>query len=191
MDQILIKKKQGGVVEVLKDAILSGIIPANTEVTQNDLAQSLGVSRMPVREALILLEYQGLVKRLPNNRILVAELSKEYLHKMFQLCIHVEMEALQRHIPPAAAMAPELEFHRSLYREYPYGFQKKIMETLTEIYIRFALNCRSYDTAEGEGCIYKIKEAVSKGEVPRASEIYDFYFDKMTSAIMEERIHQK
>ena len=61
------QKKQGSIVEAISQAILSGQIPAGTEMTQKELAESLGVSRMPVREALILLEYQGLIHRLPNN----------------------------------------------------------------------------------------------------------------------------
>ena len=60
MEYIGIQKKNGGVVEALQQAILSGQIPAGTEMTQNELAESLGVSRMPVREALMILEYQGL-----------------------------------------------------------------------------------------------------------------------------------
>ena len=79
MKQIRIQKKQGSIVEVLRDEILSGNIPAGTEMTQTELAESLGVSRMPVREALILLEYQGLVRRLPNNHVRVAELSGDCL----------------------------------------------------------------------------------------------------------------
>ena len=50
MERIGIQKKNGGVVEALQQAILSGQIPAGTEMTQNELAESLGVSRMPVRE---------------------------------------------------------------------------------------------------------------------------------------------
>ena len=61
MEYIGIQKKNGGVVEALQQAILSGQIPAGTEMTQNELAESLGVSRMPVREALMILEYQGLI----------------------------------------------------------------------------------------------------------------------------------
>ena len=49
MEYIGIQKKNGGVVEALQQAILSGQIPAGTEMTQNELAESLGVSRMPVR----------------------------------------------------------------------------------------------------------------------------------------------
>ena len=47
MKQIRIQKKQGSIVEVLRDEILSGNIPAGTEMTQTELAESLGVSRMP------------------------------------------------------------------------------------------------------------------------------------------------
>ena len=61
MEYIGNKKKQGSIVELLRDEILAGNIPDGSEMTQNELAESLGVSRMPVREALILLEYQGLI----------------------------------------------------------------------------------------------------------------------------------
>ena len=72
MEYIGNKKKQGSIVELLRDEILAGNIPDGSEMTQNELAESLGVSRMPVREALILLEYQGLIDRLPNNHVRVA-----------------------------------------------------------------------------------------------------------------------
>ena len=94
MEKIRISKKQGGIVEVLKGEIMSGNIPVGTEMTQNELAESLGVSRMPVREALILLEYQGLVERLPNNHIKVAELSQEYFTDIFKMCSQLEAQAL-------------------------------------------------------------------------------------------------
>ena len=41
MEYIGIQKKNGGVVEALQQAILSGQIPAGTEMTQNELAESL------------------------------------------------------------------------------------------------------------------------------------------------------
>ena len=40
MEYIGIQKKNGGVVEALQQAILSGQIPAGTEMTQNELAES-------------------------------------------------------------------------------------------------------------------------------------------------------
>ena len=93
MERIGIQKKQGSVVEILKHEILLGNIPSGTEMTQNELATSLGVSRMPVREALILLEYQGLVDRLPNNHVRVSQLSEEYFQKIFEMFLQMEQDA--------------------------------------------------------------------------------------------------
>ena len=78
------KKKQGSIVELLRDEILAGNIPDGSEMTQNELAESLGVSRMPVREALILLEYQGLIDRLPNNHVRVASLTEDYFRHILK-----------------------------------------------------------------------------------------------------------
>ena len=153
MKQIRIQKKQGSIVEVLRDEILSGNIPAGTEMTQTELAESLGVSRMPVREALILLEYQGLVRRLPNNHVRVAELSGDCLDHIFELGLALEAE--------------ELEFHRYLYEKCPFDFQRKMLETFTEIYLCFGIRARDHklekDPAGGlKAYLEEIKQAIIK-----------------------------
>ena len=104
MEYIGIQKKNGGVVEALQQAILSGQIPAGTEMTQNELAESLGVSRMPVREALMILEYQGLIIRLPNNRIKAADLTEETLRQILALGAQLERQAM-RALPQDAMLA--------------------------------------------------------------------------------------
>ena len=104
MEYIGIQKKNGSVVEALQQAILSGQIPAGTEMTQNELAESLGVSRMPVREALMILEYQGLIIRLPNNRIKAADLTEETLRQILALGAQLERQAM-RALPQDAMLA--------------------------------------------------------------------------------------
>ena len=69
MEKMRLPKKPDSVVNALRDAILSGQIECGTELTQMELAENLGVSRMPIREALIVLEYQGLVERLSNQHV--------------------------------------------------------------------------------------------------------------------------
>ena len=49
-----------------------------------------------MREALILLEYQGLVRRLPNNHVRVAELSGDCLDHIFELGLALEAEVLEK-----------------------------------------------------------------------------------------------
>ena len=95
MEYIGNKKKQGSIVELLRDEILAGNIPDGSEMTQNELAESLGVSRMPVREALILLEYQGLIDRLPNNHVRVASLTEDYFRHILKTGCRLELEFSQ------------------------------------------------------------------------------------------------
>ena len=95
MEYIGNKKKQGSIVELLRDEILAGNIPDGREMTQNELAEGLGVSRMPVREALILLEYQGLIDRLPNNHVRVASLTEDYFRHILKNACSLEIQFLQ------------------------------------------------------------------------------------------------
>lgn len=54
------------IVETIKEEILSGQIKPGTELAQEALAERLGVSRMPIREALQNLVQEGFAVRLPN-----------------------------------------------------------------------------------------------------------------------------
>lgn len=187
MEQIGIRKKQGSIVEVIRDAILSGSIPADTEMTQKELAEDLGVSRMPVREALILLEYQGLVRRLPNNHVRAAEFSEGYFEQLFRLCAGLEMDVLHGRDSAEGLPDGEMEFHRLLCREHPYELQKKMLETMTEIYISYATGCASYDRELGKSYICRIREAAMKGEWEEMTHIYQEYFADMKDSILKER----
>ncbi|WP_395695866.1 GntR family transcriptional regulator [Nocardioides sp.] len=52
----------------VKNAILSGQLAVGETVSQVKLAERLGVSRTPLREALRLLEREGLIEASPNKR---------------------------------------------------------------------------------------------------------------------------
>lgn len=187
MEQIGNKKKQGSIVETLRDAILSGSIPAETEMTQNELAKSLEVSRMPVREALIILEYQGLVKRLPNNHVQAAGVSGAYFESLFSLCAHMESGELREKGRNADLPEDEMAFHRWIYRECPFDLQKKILETITEIYILFAVTRSSYDKERGRDYIAGIREAAAQGNFGKVSLLYGEYFKFMEHTVVKER----
>src|ERR1700737_3273322 len=55
----------------LREAITSGRLPAESRIKQEQIAAELGVSRTPVREALHLLEREGLVRLVPRRGALV------------------------------------------------------------------------------------------------------------------------
>lgn len=57
----------------LRDDILDGVRPAGSKLVERDLAAELGVSRVPVRDALKTLESEGLVTLRPNTWAVVRE----------------------------------------------------------------------------------------------------------------------
>lgn len=71
----------------LVDAITSFQLPANAPLSENRLAQEIGVSRTPVREALRRLESEGLVRRGENNRFTVSLLTIKELNEACDLLI--------------------------------------------------------------------------------------------------------
>ncbi|MFP8967196.1 GntR family transcriptional regulator [Pokkaliibacter sp. CJK22405] len=87
------------VAEVIRDRILSGEIPAGTPLRQDALAKELNVSRIPVREALLLLEAQGLVEFEPHKGATASETSADMIAELFGLRALVESDILAKAIP--------------------------------------------------------------------------------------------
>ena len=78
------------IVSQLRQAIFSGDIANGVEITQAEAASSLGVSRMPVREAFQLLEQEGLIARLPNRHIRVNHISPDMIVSIFDALIALD-----------------------------------------------------------------------------------------------------
>ncbi|ACI94466.1 transcriptional Regulator, GntR family [Afipia carboxidovorans OM5] len=86
-------------VETLRESILSGALPAHNVIRQDEIAEQHGVSRTPVREAIRLLEAEGLVISRPNRSAVVAPLDPEDAIEIFEIRAAMEALALRRSIP--------------------------------------------------------------------------------------------
>ena len=82
------------VVEILRERILSGEIVAGQALRQATLANDLSVSRIPVREALLQLEAEGLVTFEPHKGATATELSAAQVDELFELRAMIEGELL-------------------------------------------------------------------------------------------------
>lgn len=72
------------VYDHLKRDILDGTRPAGELLTEGELAHTAGVSRTPVREALLRLEGEGLVRLFPKKGALVVPVSTEEARQVLQ-----------------------------------------------------------------------------------------------------------
>lgn len=78
---------------VLHDAIMSGELPAGSRLRIRDIAEQVGTSVMPVREAIRRLEESGLAEREPHKGAIVKELSLAELLPVYDTRLLLEGEA--------------------------------------------------------------------------------------------------
>lgn len=71
--------------EVIRTAVLQGEFGIGTRLKENELAESIGVSRTPVREALRRLNSEGLIEFESNHRATVARWGEEDVEGLFRL----------------------------------------------------------------------------------------------------------
>ena len=85
--------------EILRQRILAGDLRAGQPIRQEQIAQELGVSRIPLCEALKQLEAEGFVTIAPHKGAVVSTLSAEEAEELFQLRLQLESWLLREAIP--------------------------------------------------------------------------------------------
>ena len=73
------------VYDILKRRIIFREIESGKKINEEDLAKSLGVSRTPIRETLLRLEHEGIVKIIPRRGAFVVSQSKEKVIDLLQV----------------------------------------------------------------------------------------------------------
>ncbi|CAB4599306.1 MAG: FCD domain-containing protein [Actinobacteria bacterium] len=74
----------------LKEEILSGKFPPGVRIRQEDIAEQFGASRSPVREALRILEAEGLINLVAHTGAWISHLSLAECEEMYQLRERIE-----------------------------------------------------------------------------------------------------
>lgn len=93
------------------DAILSGVFTPGERLVEATIADQLGVSRAPVREALVALEQEGIVTSLPRRGYFVINFSDKDIEEIYSLRLLLEVEALRRavsHFPEDSLRAMQV-----------------------------------------------------------------------------------
>jgi DNA-binding GntR family transcriptional regulator len=94
---------QESVFAHVKAQILGGKLRAGEGINTTTVARELGVSRIPVREAMLQLEAAGLVVFGANGRPLVRSLTANEIFELFEIRIALEVLAIERAVPRLTA----------------------------------------------------------------------------------------
>jgi DNA-binding GntR family transcriptional regulator len=87
------------VADELREAILHGAHPPGTRLRQEELAVQYGASRVPVREALRILESEGLIVTVANTGAWIAQLSLDECVELYQVRERIEPLLLRYSLP--------------------------------------------------------------------------------------------
>lgn len=93
----------------IKEAVLDRRYEGGTLLTEGDLAEVVGVSRTPVREALLRLEVEGLIKLYPKKGALVLAVSAQEISDVVETRLLVEEFAARKAVPASAKLIARLE----------------------------------------------------------------------------------
>lgn len=186
------------IAEAIQNEILSGRMSSGAPLRQEELADSLGYSRIPIREALQILESQGLAKRLATRHVVVADFSDEVITEIYELLSDVEIKLLKGMMQSncvlgASAinenMSAELQFHETIISNSHNAYFTHILENGLWCYIRFAVE----ETAAGRKnarrleLLSKIAEAYSGKDIKIVRKLLGEYFESLCEAVIAER----
>lgn len=186
------------VTNILRQSIIDGTLASGEELNQAQIAERLGVSRGPVREALGQLEQEGLIRGVPYKGVVVTPLNPTYVRELYSLRAALETFALRigvaRHDPEdldtldqiieamrAAAKKGEprelaqldLRFHSTIILMAKHGLLERAWMPL-QIGVQRCLHTRHriYDTLdEVVGTHPELLATIRRGDVDAACDI--------------------
>lgn len=157
--------------EQLVEAILSGKRRPGSRLNESELSRQLQVSRAPIREALNQLQEQGLVVYHPRKGMFVVNLVESDIHKINQLRVPLEAEALvlcranltaqnekkllaqldkmeSGKMSNLEAVRVDLAFHRLIWSQSGNEYFERVLTSLTAPLFAYALIAQSWESKQ-------------------------------------------
>ena len=92
----LVRNASVAATELIREAIVDGRLEPGRRLKEEELARELGISRTPIREALLMLQAEGLVDAIPNRGAMVRVHTSADLEDLYQLRALLEGYAARR-----------------------------------------------------------------------------------------------
>ncbi len=123
------------VFENLKQAIVRGNFSPGNRLVESHIAEAMGISRTPVREAIHKLEREGLIKKLPQGGFYVLNLTREDIEETFG--IRGVLESYAARLAAIKHKKEELAPLEEKIEEFQYFLNHGEMEALLKINTEF------------------------------------------------------
>jgi DNA-binding GntR family transcriptional regulator len=127
----------------LRDAIRAGRLAPGQRLTLQDLADDLGMSLTPVREALRMLATQGMVEQRAHVGTVVAQFTRDRAEEIYRL--RLVLEPLAARMAAEAATQADLDAFRSLMTRLRRALDESALSAVPEL--NAALHRRIYQAA--------------------------------------------
>lgn len=123
------------VLDAIREAIISGTLKPRERLMEIQLAEELGVSRTPIREALRKLELEGFIVMVPRKGAYVADFSFKDIADVFE--IRAALESLAAGLAAERITDEELENMERLLAEKAEAIVRDDMDKLIEVDTKF------------------------------------------------------
>lgn len=205
------------VYEELKIQILTGAIVPGTRMMEVDLAEEMGVSRTPIREAIRKLEKEGLVTIEPRRGAYASLISTQDMVEILE--VRQDLEGLAAYFA-ASRMTPyemrqlkdiaskyndavaagnmqnmiryDTQFHRKIVDSCNNKILVNMVEQLQELVLRFRYiyydNFRRAENMPEEH--QEIIDSIASGDADRARQAADVHIDRLKQLIIAEGVQQ-
>ena len=145
---------RGRVFQKLREDILDGKYQENDELKEAAIAEELGVSRTPVREAFRQLELEGLIRIVPNKGAYVTGISMSDVADIYE--IRSLLEGLCARWATKKITKEKIEELEEIILLSEFHLQKEHYDQLTELDNRFHMNL--YEACESKMLIHLLKD---------------------------------
>lgn len=122
-------------MEAIREAIINGVLKPRERLMEIQLADELGVSRTPIREAFRKLELEGFIVMVPRKGAYVADISFKDIADVFE--IRAALEGLASALAAERITDEELEEMERLLVEKAEAIGNNDMERLVEVDTKF------------------------------------------------------
>lgn len=163
----------------LRDYIIEGALPDETKIPEKELCERFGVSRTPLREALKVLAFEGLVVLNHNRGAVVKTLSLEDLDEAFP--IYSRLEALAGELACKRLTQPEIDELRRLHDQMVASFRRGDVTSALAVNEQIHMGIQ---TGSRNGNLLQLLSYVS-GRVRRARRTLSYPRDALNAAMTD------